>query len=69
MGGGTAGGEARFPPNPPCSLRELPILAMIGKFWGLTPFLKGLWNKNSPLLRHIIAKYLINIFIPSLIYQ
>jgi len=32
------------------------ILAMIGKFWGLAPLKKGLWNKNSPLLRHIIAK-------------
>jgi hypothetical protein len=34
----------------------LPILEIIGKFWGLAPFLKGLWIINSPLLRHIIAK-------------
>jgi len=40
---------------------RLPILEIIGKFWGLAPFLKGLWNRISPNNRHIIAK----LFIPS----
>ena len=44
----------------PKTLAYLPILEMIGNWYVIEIF---------PLLRHIIAKYLLNIFIPSLIHQ
>jgi hypothetical protein len=54
-----AGGKRTSPLTPPCLLRKLPILEMIGNWYGI---------KISLLFATLSQKYLLNIFILAIIY-